>query len=158
MQNFEVLDYLIKNNKQNQGGGTDMNNEIKCYYYELPAEIINSFNSVDISVGDILLELLAPFCAAEIKVEPSTIGYSTVGPLAHMFRVINSYSGAKKLLIKVFDVPTQINAVNGDSNIKGTITLIGSLFDRISQVNIDYENVKSLFKEITKEEYDNFNY
>lgn len=135
-----------------------MNNEIKCYYYEIAAEIINSFNSEDISVGDILLELLAPFCVAEVKVEPNTIGYSTVGPIAHMARIINTYSGAKKVLIKIFDVPTQINSLSGEPIIKGNVTLTGSLHDRMSQLNMDYDNVKSLIKEITKDEYDNFNY
>lgn len=157
MQNFEVLDYLIKNNKQNQGG-TDMNNEINCYYYEIPAEIINSFNSENVSIGDILLELFAPFCVAEVKVEPNTIGYSIVGPMAYMAYIINTYSGAKKLLIKIFDVPTQINFISGEPIIEGTVTLTGSLSDRMSQLNMNYDDIISLFKEITKDEYDNFNH
>lgn len=150
MQNFEVLDYLIKNNKQNQGGLR------KNYYKFLPE------NMPDMSDKPYIEEIVTNLFVSQLCLATECVYVHAQGLITATTLMIQWYSTGDYMNVKAFttypDVIKYIPSINpmGDIIEESEKLLQSSPPDTqdLEHLKEALDILKQVCVPITKEEYD----
>lgn len=149
MQNFEALDYLIKNNKQNQGG-------LRKNYYKFLPENLSNINPDEITEEvNILLDRLVLFQTALASECVCMYSGFTTTPIALDDIGYSGNFSDILALITYPDIPKYFQGIGPIGDIFEDLILFPDL-PTITQEDIKeaLDILKQLFVPITKEEYD----